>query len=57
MAILSASHKCPVCGRVWMMPVNTRDPGLKDQQKAMKDGAVHLPTVCDGCKKRRSSYS
>ena len=26
MAILSASHKCPVCGRVWMMPVNTKDP-------------------------------
>ena len=37
------------------MPVNTRDPELKDQQKAMKDGTAHLPTVCDGCKKRRSA--
>ena len=50
MAILAASHKCPVCGREWMMPVNTNDPELKDRQKGMKDAAVHLPNVCDGCR-------
>ena len=50
MAILSARHKCPVCGREWMMPVNTGDPAVKDQQKAMKEGKAHLTTLCGGCK-------
>ena len=53
MAILSASHKCPVCGRIWMMPVNTRDPGLKDQQKPMQEGKTHIATLCGGCKGKR----
>ena len=50
MPIISARHKCPKCGREWMMPVNSKDPELKDRQKAMKDGAVQLPTVCDACR-------
>ena len=48
--IISGRHKCPVCGRAWTMPVNTSAPDWRERQKAMKDGAVHLPTVCDACR-------
>lgn len=52
MAILAVSHKCPVCGREWMMPVNTKDPELKDRQKAMKDGAGICPPSATGARGR-----
>ena len=55
MPIFSARHKCPVCGREWMMPVNTGDPAVKDQQKPMKDGREYLSTVCGGCQGKRSA--
>ena len=62
MAIISARHKCPACGRTWMMPVNhvlDPDPGTKSPEaleceKQMRDGKEPLPTVCEMCKRRRS---
>ena len=52
--IISARHKCPECGREWMMPVNTTDPELIGREKEMRDGKGPLPTVCDGCARKRS---
>ena len=52
--IISARHKCPECRREWMMPVNTVDPELIGREKEMRDGKGPLPTVCDGCARKRS---
>ena len=52
MPILSARHKCPKCGREWMMPVNTLDLSMKDGQKAMLERKDYLPTACEGCRER-----
>ena len=48
--IISARHKCPACGREWMMPVNTANPELIGREKEMRDGKSSLPTVCEACK-------
>ena len=53
--IFSARHKCPECGREWMMPVNTANPEIIGREKEMRDGKGPLPTVCEMCKRRRSS--
>ena len=38
------------------MPVNAADASLKDRQEPMKEEKERLPTVCEGCKRKRSSY-
>ena len=48
--IFSARHKCPECGREWMMPVNTANPEIIGREKEMRDGKGRLPTVCEACK-------
>ena len=50
--IISARHKCPVCGRTWAMPVNTASPDWQEEQKAMREGKTLLPTVCESCRRK-----
>ena len=56
MAIISAKHKCPNCGKVWSMPVNTGRPEAVELEKAMREGRELLPTVCESCKSQRSPH-
>ena len=50
--IISARHKCPICGREWMMPVNTDAPDWQERQKSMREGKEFQTTFCEGCKVR-----
>lgn len=55
MAIISARHKCPECGREWSMPVNTGSAdqeGAEEAEKAMKENRMRLETVCEACRSR-----
>jgi hypothetical protein len=52
MTIISGRHKCPGCGRVWTMPVNTSRPDWQEHEEAMKKGQTMLSTLCGSCQSK-----
>ena len=54
MAIISARHKCPGCGREWTMPVNTGWLDWEEFETAMRERRARLETVCGSCRSRKT---